>query len=76
MQHKNIAIKKLQAADQEWKSLPPTEKRNPHYKAKLVSVTEEAAMGLHLVRYPSGPQAMLEHSWDERAREDDDRRAS
>ena len=51
---KNIGIKRLQAAEREWKSLPFAEKRDPKAKDKLVQQTEQAIMELPEARYPTG----------------------
>lgn len=60
VQHTNLAIKKLQAAEHEWKSLSLAHKSKARCRAKLVKSTEEAAMRLFEVRYPGGPAAMEE----------------
>ena len=74
LQHKNIAIKRLQAAEHEWKSLPLADKRNSRFQARLVKSTEDAAMSLYQVRYPSGPLAM-EERWVKAAEQENDVRA-
>jgi hypothetical protein len=54
----NIGIKRLQAAELEWKSLPFAEKRDPRAKEKLVQQTEQAIMELANSRYPTGSAAV------------------